>query len=38
MEYVNEAMKEDQSAVRVDREEVKKIIGILAAREHQYPQ
>jgi len=35
MEYVNDAMKEDLSAVRVDREEVEKIIGILAARDHQ---
>ena len=37
MEFVNEAMKEDTSAVRVDGEEVVKMIGILAAREHQYP-
>ncbi len=36
MEFVNDTMKEDQSAVRVDGEEVEKIIQVLAAREHQH--
>lgn len=31
MEYVNESMKEDNSAVIVDEEEVKKIIGLISA-------
>jgi copper homeostasis protein len=36
MEYVNDAMKEEQSVVRVDRGEVEKILELLAARERQY--
>lgn len=37
MEYINDAMKEDLSAVRVDREEVDRIVGILTTLERQYP-
>ena len=38
MEYVNEAMEEDQSYVRVDRQEIEKILGILATVAGQHPQ
>lgn len=38
MEYVNDGMKEELLAVRVDKGEVEKIAGILATRERQYPQ
>ncbi|MDO6431176.1 copper homeostasis protein CutC [Flavitalea sp. BT771] len=37
MEFINEAMKEDQSVVAADGPEIEKMIGILAARERQYP-
>jgi len=37
MEFINEAMMEDQSAVRADRMEIEKIMGILASLEHQHP-
>ena len=37
MEFVNEAMKEDMSFVRPDRQEIERIIEILAARVDQYP-
>ena len=35
MEFVNDTMKDDNSVVRVDEEEVKRIAGILAARDGQ---
>jgi copper homeostasis protein len=37
MEFINEAMKEDQSVVTADGPEIAEMIGILAARERQYP-
>ena len=37
MEFINEAMKEDQSVVTADGPEIETMIGILAARERQYP-
>jgi copper homeostasis protein len=37
MEFVNDAMGDDSSYVRVDRQEVEKIIGILTAAAAQHP-
>jgi len=37
MEFINETMKDDQSIVRPDREEIEKIIGILASLETTTP-
>ena len=34
MEFINEAMKEDQSAVRADKGEIEKILWMMAARNH----